>query len=540
MAAPLNSIELAGRIDALMQADNYGVADWNLSTSPPVVLTYQFQSAAAPDFNWSEVSGITTFPAAQRALFQAAFAEFSDVANVQFREVSGVADADIGLYRAASLGSPGVAGLGGWTYRGNQWDGAAAFRSDIDLGRQSNFDLILHELGHVLGLKHPGNYDAAGGGSAGPFLPAAEDNDKFTVMSYYTRPGASAPSQHLMLYDIAAVQSFWGANLTTRTGNDSYAAYTDGQICVVWDAGGVDTLRYDGNANATIDLRAGAFSSLGAVDNVAIAYGATIENGSGGGGSDFILGNGVANALTGNAGADTFNGGGGDDYLFGGAGADTAQYAGAASGYATWRLGNTLAVLTHGGEAHDTLTDVETLNFADRAISSASVATFDAASYLASYADLRQVYGSNQAAAFDHYIHFGFAEQRAIFVFDPWEYLASYDDLIAAYGANEQAARLHYQSHGMAEGRSRDAFDGWQYLASYGDLIGTFGLNEAQAAQHFVRFGFAEHRARDDFDAAQYLANYADLRATFGTDESAAARHFIAFGYAEGRSDMII
>ena len=96
------------------------------------------------------------------------------------------------VYLLASLGSPGVAGLGGWTYRGNQWDGAAAFRSDIDLGRQSNFDLILHELGHVLGLKHPGNYDAAGGGSAGPFLPAAEDNDKFTVMSYYTRPGASA------------------------------------------------------------------------------------------------------------------------------------------------------------------------------------------------------------------------------------------------------------------------------------------------------------------------------------------------------------
>ena len=41
-------------------------------------------------------------------------------------------------------------------------------------------------------------------------------------------------------------------------------------------------------------------------DNIAIAYGVTIENAIGGGGNDVIIGNDAANVLTGNGGADLF------------------------------------------------------------------------------------------------------------------------------------------------------------------------------------------------------------------------------------------
>jgi serralysin len=57
-------------------------------------------------------------------------------------------------------------------------------------------------------------------------------------------------------------------------------------------------------------------------DNVGIAYGATIENGVGGSGSDRLIGNTAANTLTGNAGNDTLEGRDGADILLGGLGND--------------------------------------------------------------------------------------------------------------------------------------------------------------------------------------------------------------------------
>ena len=37
-------------------------------------------------------------------------------------------------------------------------------------------------------LKHTGNYDAGGQLPPGPFLPAGEDNNKYSVMSYNGTP----------------------------------------------------------------------------------------------------------------------------------------------------------------------------------------------------------------------------------------------------------------------------------------------------------------------------------------------------------------
>jgi serralysin len=139
-----------------------------------------------------------------------------------------------------------------------------------------------------------------------------------------------------LLHDILAIQAVYGANLTTRTGDTVYGFNSNAgraafdftininPVVAIWDAGGIDRIDASGfDTDQVIDLGAGAFSSIGHMTrNVAIAYGATIEQAVGGGGSDRLVGNAAGNLLTGNAGTDKLEGNGGDDTIQGGAGAD--------------------------------------------------------------------------------------------------------------------------------------------------------------------------------------------------------------------------
>lgn len=65
-------------------------------------------------------------------------------------------------------------------------------------------DMALHELGHTLGFKHPGNYS---GSDVPPWLPATEDDSVNTVMSYY---GDYAGTE-LRPYDIVAGRFLYGS-----------------------------------------------------------------------------------------------------------------------------------------------------------------------------------------------------------------------------------------------------------------------------------------------------------------------------------------
>jgi serralysin len=142
------------------------------------------------------------------------------------------------------------------------------------------------------------------------------------VMSYNVNPDNHALSDHLMLYDIAALQARFGANLTYRSGDDVYKG-PNGNIQAIWDSGGVDTIDGSGySIPLTIDLRDGHFSSLGKANNLAVAFGVIIENGIGGSAGDTIVGNAWNNVLHGDGGNDAIQGGGGNDILVGGAGKD--------------------------------------------------------------------------------------------------------------------------------------------------------------------------------------------------------------------------
>jgi serralysin len=216
------------------------------------------------------------------------------------------------------------------------------------------FITYLHEIGHAMGLSHPGTYDASDG--VVTYAADAEylqDTRRYTVMSYfdadedgsgtdhYGSTGSWRYAQTPMLDDVAAVQAIYGADMTTRAGDTVYGFHsTAGKdvydftrntnpILTIWDGGGIDTLDLSGFGGGqyggqSINLAPGSWSNVGGymTNNLAIAFGAIIENAIGGSGNDTILGNSVANVLTGNAGNDWLDGGAGGDLLIGGSGND--------------------------------------------------------------------------------------------------------------------------------------------------------------------------------------------------------------------------
>ena len=134
------------------------------------------------------------------------------------------------------------------------------------------FETLIHETFHALGLKHPGDYNGNGSGDP-PFLPAGQDNNTNTVMTYNDIDiGASTP----MLYDIKALQYLYGANQNHNSGNTVYTfdkvyAFSDGNRywgnknratkLALWDGGGTDLLDFSklefNSSGYRLDLRSG-------------------------------------------------------------------------------------------------------------------------------------------------------------------------------------------------------------------------------------------------------------------------------------------
>ncbi len=283
------------------------------------VVTYQFANGSAPPDQWRGYSSWTAMTSSERQAVRDAMEHIETFLNVEFVEVTGWSDPMMNLGKVDLPN--GVAGEGGSSYSWNgnnditSYDNFAVFDNGLNITTRTN--LILHELGHAMGLKHS---------FSSPSLPAEYENNKYTVMSYSANPENGQDSTAMQLFDILALQDIWGA-ADHMTGNTTYTSPRNSTVDSIWDTGGKDTFDASAHSNdVVLNLNEGEFSRFGTShDDVSIAFGTVIENATGGRGDDLIVGNAVGNDLYGGLGRDNIKGSGGQDMIGGNKGRDVIK-----------------------------------------------------------------------------------------------------------------------------------------------------------------------------------------------------------------------
>ena len=367
---------------------------WTLAyggEEPATTISYYFPTTATDYTNvaggypkTSLLTGFQELTDAQKDAVVTAFGLVASYTNLTFAEaLSGsAADATFRFARYGESGSesnfpansgpyaPQDSRASGDTFLGGNGD------TPVDFFGTDHFNTVIHEMGHAFGLKH-GHDDTYNGALA----PQYNDNE-FSVMTYASYLGSptngasearlgSSP-QSYMMFDIAALQAYYGANFS-KVGTEAVYTwdpvtgqqYINGVVApftgttatnkifsTVWTQGATTT--YDLSAfseDQNNDLRPGQWLSFsqsqiadlnsaapagtpdyqaqGNIYNALLYEGdqrSLISNLITGIGNDTLIGNDANNILTANAGNDTIFGGLGNDTISGGAGADIVQF----------------------------------------------------------------------------------------------------------------------------------------------------------------------------------------------------------------------
>ena len=369
------------RVDVLIEGP---LEKWSpdLAAGQARTITYSFAMAEGylSGANYAEErDGFTPFTTAQKNAAKNIFSYIGSILPITFVEVleTNLASSTVGDIRMVSNKQTSA----GYAYTPNTAD--IQIRGDIFLSNAAKksfaqgsyeYDTLIHEIAHAIGLKHPGNYNAGSEPSKEPgnYLATSEDSKMLSVVSYaehedYLQRIDFGP------YDLLALKYLYG--LKPQNLGDNTYAWTDsigGQLQTLVDDGGRDTIDLKNITQATVlDLREGYSSDVGtwsyeeitnlpSQKNLQIAFGTLIE---------VVLGSNKADKITGNAGNNLFEGRGGNDVLDGGDGRDTAVWSGALSQHKFSNTQNVYTVeATTGTEGKDQVRNIERLKFQDQSL----------------------------------------------------------------------------------------------------------------------------------------------------------------------------
>lgn len=236
-------------VDALLDVG----PGWNWLTPTRDTLYYTF--SLAPD-SPSKISGApSAFNAAQRSAAISALAVLSEITGIMFIATGEDSVADI-HFATGDIIDASIAGFCQTSWRYSQLDGmitnysadAHVYLDNANFATINNsptvanggVEILLHELGHAMGLKHPFQGDVK--------LPAAQENTAYTLMSY-THIGG--PYATYSPFDIAALRWLYGGDgLGGALGQGTTGRYlvgTDGNDSLVGGDGGDVFEGLDGN-----------------------------------------------------------------------------------------------------------------------------------------------------------------------------------------------------------------------------------------------------------------------------------------------------
>ncbi|MCV2891367.1 matrixin family metalloprotease [Ruegeria aquimaris] len=333
---------------------------WNVDSplGTPTAVTFSFPDVL-PDYHSESIPGFQSFGAQHRAHVRTALETWGNAGGLTFVEVPSEIGGQItfsmrdmtGLTN--SVGNPlsgygfypsyysvtnslgerllqnEYLGVGGDIFMNADYYAAAA--STIAPGIRG-YSILLHEIGHALGLKHPFE--------SGPTITPGHDNGTFTVMSY-DRPRSTTT---LGSVDFEAIRYLYGT-----TGPNAFWNATETAV------------EQQGTTGA--DLLNGF-----EIDDILFGHD----------GDDDLRGKAGNDQLYGGAGDDRLFGGPGDDRIFGGTGANDRAVFDARYGLATIEFIADQVIVTNtegrGSTRYRTeLDDIELLEFSDQTVAVADL-----------------------------------------------------------------------------------------------------------------------------------------------------------------------